>query len=98
MASFKPSWTKATSAPPKSEVESFHQTVPWQRLSRRKRQEQPLCEVCLAEGRVTAAVLVHHLQSVRDRWDLRLTYSNLQSNCQACHNRITAEESRCKST
>ena len=93
MVAFKPSWTVTTGKAPKDKVESFHQTSEWQKLSRRKRQDQPLCEVCLADGgRVTAAQLVHHLQSIRERWDLRLTYSNLQSQCQACHNRITAEE------
>jgi 5-methylcytosine-specific restriction endonuclease McrA len=34
---------------------------------------------------------VHHLQSVRDRPELRLSWSNLKALCKSCHSRITAK-------
>jgi hypothetical protein len=33
----------------------------WRRLRRRKLAESPLCEVCLAEGRVHPAEVIHHV-------------------------------------
>jgi 5-methylcytosine-specific restriction endonuclease McrA len=62
----------------------------WNRLSRRVRTEQPLCEVCLESGIVTAATEVHHKVSIEQAPWLRLERSNLMSVCNGCHKAIHA--------
>ena len=60
----------------------------WDRLSRRKRIHNPLCEECSRQGMVTAATEVHHIVKIKDRPELRLEWSNLMSVCRDCHERI----------
>ena len=60
----------------------------WRLLSERKRQNDPLCERCADNGRVTPATEVHHIQSIADAPHLRLTWDNLMSVCAACHAEI----------
>ena len=57
----------------------------WQKVRAAKLAEEPLCRVCLSQGRVTEANEVHHKQPISKRPDLRLTQSNLVSLCQSCH-------------
>ena len=57
----------------------------WTELSKRKRANDPLCERCLGEGKVTAASEVHHIEKIADRPDLRLAWDNLMSVCHECH-------------
>jgi hypothetical protein len=48
--------------------------------------QQPLCEVCLAEGKVTVADVVHHVEDHRgDRAEF--FYGAVQSLCRDCHER-----------
>ncbi len=47
--------------------------------------DQPLCELCEAEGIVEAAVEVHHVQPIAQRPDLRLERGNLMCLCVPCH-------------
>lgn len=68
----------------------FYHRAAWRRLRDAKRQADPLCERCLEAGRVTPAECVHHVESRRDRPDLELTFSNLMSLCNACHNAVEA--------
>jgi len=62
----------------------------WKEISKAYRQAHPLCELCLLDNRLTAAVLVHH--------KCKLTaggtndYDNLQSLCRECHSRLHAEQ------
>ena len=61
----------------------------WKRIRDRYAAEHPLCERCLAEGRVTLMEEVHHIVPVskggtHDR-------SNLMSLCRSCHNKIHIE-------
>lgn len=53
----------------------------WGVLSSMYREEHPICEVC----GLALAALVHHVESVTARPDLRLDASNLQSVCRPCH-------------
>ncbi len=57
----------------------------WRNLSKRFRQANPLCQLCESEGRTTVASEVHHKIPIRQRFDLRLTWSNLVSVCGPCH-------------
>ena len=63
----------------------------WQRLRNKKIQTQPLCEDCLAKGRVMVAEEVHHNTPVEhgrtyaEMRALAYDFSNLVSLCKACH-------------
>jgi len=54
---------------------------------------EPLCRMCRAEGRVTPAQMVDHILPLR-QGGARLREDNLQSLCNSCHNRKTAEDQR----
>ena len=70
----------------------------WQLLRRKKFISNPLCEQCLAEGRVTPTEEVHHIvpvESGRDEAEMRrlaYDYNNLQSLCKECHGKVHAKE------
>ena len=57
----------------------------WNKVRLIKLRHNPLCEDCQEAGRVTAAVLVHHVKPVKEHPELRLTMSNLRSLCVQCH-------------
>lgn len=71
----------------------------WQRLRDWRLADEPLCRMCKAQGRVTAATEVDHIKRFRlpdgtiDH-KLRLCPSNTQSLCQPCHAAKTADERR----
>lgn len=60
----------------------------WRKVRNRYIKAHPLCEECLATGKVTAATEVHHILPVNHGG----THddSNLRSLCKSCHSRITA--------
>lgn len=66
----------------------------WRRLRDVKLMNDPLCERCAEDGRVTIAEDVHHktsFMSVVDpikRERLAFDYDNLQSLCKKCHQLI----------
>src|SRR5512143_2635654 len=55
----------------------------WSRVRRMKLACDPLCERCQARGEVVPAALVHH----RDRQPRNNEWVNLESLCEACHDR-----------
>lgn len=69
----------------------------WKLLRARKLQNNPVCEVCEANGLSTLATEVHHVAPVESvpheigMRQLMFNYNNLQSLCHACH----AEIHRC---
>lgn len=62
----------------------------WPRVRRAFLAAHPLCEMCLREGRATAAEEVRHIVPLADGG----THDdgNLMSLCKRCHSRITATE------
>jgi 5-methylcytosine-specific restriction protein A len=64
----------------------------WDKKRERKLREQPLCEYCLAKGKITPAKSVDHnipkAEGGTDDWE------NLRSACDPCHKTKTAEESK----
>jgi 5-methylcytosine-specific restriction protein A len=77
----------------RQERQKIYQSTEWQMARRSHLAAHPLCELCEAEGRVTAAIDVHHKDSFMrydgvDRWYMALDYRNLQSLCKRCHQRI----------
>lgn len=76
----------------------IYNTRRWKRLRELKLAEQPLCEVCLANGKVKQADDVHHVKSFvglvdkAERLALAFDYDNLQSICKACHGKEHASK------
>lgn len=66
----------------------FYNSAQWQRIRDLKRKRDPLCEVCLREGRVVIADLVHHNIEVKQDWSRRFDMGVLESVCTACHEKI----------
>lgn len=76
--------------------DDFYHSTQWRKTRKVKLMEQPLCEVCLAQGRMTKADMVHHHKyELREPggWEHRLSLDNLQSICYTCHNGIHHEYS-----
>lgn len=51
-----------------------------------------LCQLCLQQGQLTAADVVHHIEHLQDNPDRALDPDNLQSVCASCHNRLHPEK------
>lgn len=71
---------------PPSSRRGFDST--WRRLREMKLADTPICELCQAEGYVTAADVVHHL----DGDHLNNDWANLQSLCRHHHESIHTVE------
>ena len=74
---------------PNIDVRQLYQTPRWRYLRAEVLQDEPLCRVCRAEGRVEPATDVDHV--VPHRGDLPLFWdrANLQPLCHACHSAKT---------
>jgi 5-methylcytosine-specific restriction protein A len=68
---------------------AFYKSAQWTKTRKAKLMEQPLCEVCANEGRLTRADMVHHIIELRspNGWEHRLDMNNLESICYSCHNK-----------
>lgn len=72
----------------------IYNTARWRELRHAKMMNNPLCEQCLKEGRVTTSNDIHHIQSFMsaeariDRLSLAFDYSNLMSLCKECHQKM----------
>ncbi len=63
----------------------------WRRLRERILAAEPLCRFCAADGRVTAATDVDHIEPFTGLHDpRRLDPANLRPLCRPCHLRRTA--------
>lgn len=62
----------------------------WREIRQRFVSENPLCEECAKEGRLTPAEEVHHIipMSHGGTHD----WNNLMALCKSCHSRITAKD------
>lgn len=61
----------------------------WRKIRNRYIKAHPLCEECLANGRMTPATEVHHILPVNHGGSNDET--NLKSLCKPCHSKITAK-------
>ena len=71
-----------------------YNTDRWSKLRQLKLINNPLCEVCMNNDKITPAVEVHHLTPfmtgidiAQIKW-LGFDYTNLQSICSECHQKI----------
>lgn len=74
--------------------QQFYNSKAWKMLRSTQLSIQPLCEHCLEVGVLKPAYLIDHIKEIKDDWTLRLTLSNVQSLCQACHNKKTMKVAR----
>ena len=63
----------------------LHGTERWRRLARHQLRAQPLCEMCLREGRVTAATCADHVEPHHNDPN-KFWLGRLQSLCDHCYN------------
>lgn len=75
-------------------AQEFYQSKQWKILSKKHKQQNPLCIHCLELSIVNPAQVSDHIIEIRDDWDKRLDPTNLQSLCHSCHNTKTAKERR----
>lgn len=75
----------------KREAQKVYNSKRWKLLRAAYIQAHPLCEICLQEGRTTAAEHVHHVTPFRkgktalEREQLAFDGGNLQALCRECH-------------
>ena len=63
----------------------------WQKLRKMFLAENPICQDCLAAGKLKPATEVHHKAKIADSPNLRLETTNLVGYCKSCHSRRTAK-------
>jgi len=80
--------------PSDAEAWRFYNSARWQRLRSIKLGTHPLCQDCEAEGKLTAAVDVDHVQDRREHPDLAYDLDNLRSLCKSHHGRKTMRRNK----
>ncbi|WP_307768926.1 HNH endonuclease [uncultured Bacteroides sp.] len=82
------------------ERRKIYKSTRWRKLRALKIAEQPLCEMCLKEGKTTIAEDVHHIESFMStddpmrRMALAYDYENLMSICKTHHQMIHNKSNR----
>jgi len=77
--------------PEKQERLKYYLSTTWRRLRQQKVKDSPLCERCLAQGRVEPMRDVHHLvkwyqfKTEEARYRMFTEWDNLYSVCKSCH-------------
>ncbi|MCV6576280.1 MAG: HNH endonuclease [Cohaesibacter sp.] len=66
---------------------NWYKLVGWKRIREQRLANDPLCVMCLAEGRTTAANVVDHVVPHKGNRELFFSYSNTQSLCETHHNK-----------
>ena len=69
----------------------FYQSRQWRVLRAVKLQQNPLCEECQRQGRLTPAQMVDHIVPINKGGE-PLALENLQSLCNRCHSIKTAKD------
>lgn len=64
----------------------------WQTYRKRFLMNNPLCEYCLEQNRITAATVVDHIEPHRGDEDLFWNTDNHQSLCTPCHSSVKQRE------
>lgn len=74
-------------------IRKFYVSKHWRKLRARVLKESKYeCQMCKHRGKYARAIVVHHMEHVKDRPDLALTKSNLMSLCASCHNEVHPEK------
>lgn len=86
---YRPPAPRTESAEGRKARKKIYNSVQWQRARKVKLARNPLCERCLANGVITPAGHVHHIQDLADRPDLAHDLDNLEALCIGCHSSET---------
>lgn len=88
--------------PPRKETDmrklrqQAYSNTTWRKLRDTFMKEHPICERCLAKGKITPATDVHHIKSPfrngEVNYSLLLDDKNLMSLCRECHGDIHASQ------
>jgi 5-methylcytosine-specific restriction enzyme A len=73
------------------EVKRWYSTAAWRKRREHQLTIEPLCRMCLAEGRIEAATVADHAIPHRGDPDL-FWHGELQSLCATCHSRFKRSE------
>lgn len=77
-----------------ADISVIYSSPQWKRLRQSKRQQTPLCEMCLSRGVFSPVTEIHHIRpistgkSIDEMWSLALDSNNLMSLCERCHKEI----------
>jgi 5-methylcytosine-specific restriction protein A len=71
----------------------FYNSWAWRKLRKLQLDKNPLCKHCEDNDVITKAKVADHIISI-NRGGERLDEANLQSLCESCHNKKSANESR----
>ena len=74
----------ATTTKRRGQWDRWYNTKPWDRRRKLQLRQQPLCEICLREGRLEPAEIADHVQPHRGDYNL-FRLGPLQSLCKKCH-------------
>ncbi len=66
---------------------NWYKLAAWKRIRALRLSADPLCVMCLAEGKTTAATVVDHIEPHRGNREMFFSYANTQSLCEPHHNR-----------
>lgn len=90
---YKPKRQRSNEGKRKERMQIYN-TARWRELRKVKLMSDPLCEMCLKEGKSTPAEDIHHITSfmtvddMTARKVLAFDYDNLMSLCDVCHQRV----------
>lgn len=90
----KPKKTRKNENTLRQERMEIYNTSRWRELRLVKLMRNPLCEMCLKDGRVTPTEDVHHIVSFMSVYDhqqrltLAFDFDNLMSLCKKCHQKV----------
>ena len=75
------------------QVDRFYWTREWRKIKKIRRVlDNNECQSCRALGLCSPAEMVHHIKPVREYPELALSLENLESECNACHNKLHPEK------
>ncbi len=82
----------------RKERKKFYNSKIWLDLRERKLKKSPICEICIVEGRVTAANQVHHEKGIMNYdvldYEKATDYDSLVSICSQCHGKIHGKNNK----
>ena len=77
----------------KDQLIKFYKSKEWRTIrSYAKERDHNECQSCKRAGGFGLAEMVHHIVEVRRQPELALTLSNLECECNACHNKLHPEK------
>lgn len=73
----------------------FYHSKAWKKLREiALDRDNYLCQMCLEQGMITDAKIVHHIVYLDNDFNKALDLNNLMSVCHACHNKIHANDNK----